>query len=248
MPTTAIDRLRGTQLWSRLRDWRYLHRHRGQRRFLAGFIHRGDLVFDIGANVGHYTLVAISMGAQVVAVEPQAALAGHLRRRFSSRLQVQVLQCALGASSSTAALHKTPDQTEIASLREDFSRRSRFASAHEFSQAETVEILPFDELIARHGRPQFCKIDVEGYESAVLAGLNMALPSLSFEFNREFQDDTGRCLERLDQLGRYRYNYSLGETYTLAEPRWLTSRELQAGLWLRPDPLLWGDIYARTAS
>lgn len=94
-------------------------------------------------------------------------------------------------------------------------------------------------------RPHFCKIDVEGYESAVLSGLSFALPSISFEFNREYRDDTGHCLERLDQLGRYRYSYSLGETYTLTEPRWLPSRELQAGLWLRPDPLLWGDIYAR---
>jgi FkbM family methyltransferase len=183
----------------------------------------------------------------VVAVEPQAALAGHLRRRFSGRPHVQVVQCALGRSPGAATLHKTPDLTEIASLREDFSRRSRFASAHDFFLSEMVDILTLDGLIARHGQPRFCKIDVEGYESAVLAGLNKALPSLSFEFNREFQDDTSRCLDWLGQLGPYCYNYSLGETYTLAEPRWLTSRELQAVLWLRPDPLLWGDIYARIA-
>lgn len=241
----VLTRLRATHLWSRLRDARHLRRHRAQRRFLSGFIGRGDLVFDLGANVGHYTLVARSLGARVVAVEPQADLAAQLVRRFGRSGGVEVVNCAVGASSGRAILHKTARLTEIASLRADAADRSRFAKDHPFTQSETVDVVTFEELIARHGRPDFCKIDVEGHEGEVLAGLRTPVAGLSFEFNREYRDDTARCLARLSALAPYRFNYALGEATELAEPAWLEAPAVEAALWSRPDPLLWGDIYAR---
>ena len=38
-------------------------------------------------------------------------------------------------------------------------------------QTQTVKIETLDDLIMRHGRPHFCKIDVEGFEIGVLQGL-----------------------------------------------------------------------------
>ncbi len=237
--------LRGSRLWSRLSDLRFLHRNRAQRRFLAGFIGKDDLVFDIGANVGHYTLMARSLGAVVLAVEPQAVLAAQLRRRFDGSSAVSVLQCAVGSSAGTATLHKTSDRSEVASLRSDAGERSRFAGGRAFSLSESVEVVTLDQLIARHGTPNFCKIDVEGHEGAVLEGLGTAIAGVSFEFNREYRDDTGRCVALLSALGPYRFNYALREDSRLAEPAWLDAEHIGAAVWARPDPLLWGDIYAR---
>jgi FkbM family methyltransferase len=236
--------LRETRLWSRLRDFRHLRRNRAQRLFLSEFIGKNDLVFDIGANVGHFTLVALSLGAEVVAVEPQAELVARLRRRFAGSARVRVLPFAVGASPGKAELHKTPGLSEVASLRADVQERSRFAAGHVFSLSESVEVLTLEDLIARHGRPGFCKIDVEGHESAVLTGLRTAIARLSFEFNREYRDDTHRCLALLSALGPYRYNYALAEDTRLAEPGWLSADEVEDVLWRRADPLLWGDIYA----
>jgi FkbM family methyltransferase len=39
-----------------------------------------------------------------------------------------------------------------------------------------------DELIGKHGVPVFIKIDVEGFEEAVLQGLSQPVRALSFEF------------------------------------------------------------------
>jgi FkbM family methyltransferase len=242
---SAMSRLRATRLWGRLRDLRYLYRNRLRRRFLSEFISRGDLIFDIGANVGHYSLIAKSLGADVVAVEPQAALAAGLRRRFAGSGRIKVLQCAVGPTARTATLHKTADMSEVASLREDAAELSRFAKSHSYSLAETVEVKTVDELIRSNGQPSFCKIDVEGYESSVLAGLGTAIPKISFEFNREYWDDTRRCLELMSNLGSYRFNYALGDVNRLAAPAWLNAAQLENVIGAYRDPLLWGDIYAR---
>ena len=240
--------LRGSQIWSRLSDLRFLHRNRARRRFLAGFIGKDDLVFDIGANVGHYTLMARSLGAVVVAVEPQAELAAQLRRRFGESPGVRVLQCAVGSSAGTATLRKTSGLSEAASLRSDAGELSRFAGGDAFSLSESVEVVTLEQLIAAQGRPDFCKIDVEGHEGAVLEGLGTAIAAVSLEFNREYREDTVRCLALLSALGPYRFNYALGEDSRLAEPAWLDAEQVGAAIWDRPDPLLWGDIYARIES
>jgi FkbM family methyltransferase len=240
-----LEPLRQTRLWAKLRDWRYLRSHRARRNFYREFVQPDSLVFDIGANVGHYVLLFRSLGAEVVAVEPQAALAAGLRRRFSGDDRVNVVQTALGAAPSTATLHKAPGQTEIASLRVDASERSRFAAKFDPTDLETVPVITLDELVQRHGRPDFCKIDVEGFEFEVLAGLSTPVPALSLEFNREFWPETVRCLERLETLGAYRFNYALAENDFLANRGWGTAAQLRADLSSRTDPLLWGDIYAK---
>ena len=246
LPASAAF-LRETRAWQSLSDWRYLRRQRARQTFYRPLVPSGGLVFDIGANVGHYALLFASLGARVLAVEPQSALVTRLSRRFAHRPLIHVLHTALGPAPSTATLHKAPGLTEIASLRPDVAARSRFSAEHPFSDTETVPVTTLDALVAAHGRPDFCKIDVEGFELAVLAGLTRPLPCLSLEFNREFWPETLQGLERLGTLGSYRFNYALGEATQFSAPTWLSADELRAALVQNPDPLLWGDLYARLA-
>jgi len=246
-PHSLLDRMRQTRLWQKLRDWRYLRRQRARRQLFRPFVPAGGLVFDVGANVGHYTLLFHSLGARVVAIEPQHELAAGLRWRFAGARGIEIVQTALGAAPSTARLHKSPALSEIASLRDDIAERSRFASQAGFSDSETVPVATLDSLIAQFGRPDFCKIDVEGFEREVLAGLNCALPSLSLEFNREFWRETVDCMTRLGQLGAYRFNYALAESTRLNGSGWNDAAQTIAELSADPDPLQWGDLYARLA-
>lgn len=244
----GLDQLRQTRFWQKLRDGRYLWSHRRRRSFYRQFVPRGSLVFDIGANVGHYTLLFASLRARVLAIEPQAELAAGLRHRFAGSDSVRIIQTALGAAPATATLHKAPGQSEIASLRGDVMARSRFAAQFGTAAVETVPVVTLDSLILQYGRPEFCKIDVEGFEFEVLAGLSAPLPALSLEFNREFWEVAVQCVTRLITLGNYRFDYALGEADCLAMPTWVDADTLCARLSSNPDPLLWGDIYARLAA
>jgi hypothetical protein len=65
-----------------LAPFRAQRQRRSQTRFYSQFVSPGDLVFDIGANVGDRTAVFVSLGARVVAVELYEDSASKLSRRF----------------------------------------------------------------------------------------------------------------------------------------------------------------------
>ena len=102
-----------------------------------------------------------------------------------------------------------------------------------------------DDLIARYGEPRFVKIDVEGAERDVLDGLTRPLVALSFEYIPVAVDRAVACVERLDQLGPYRYRYSRAETMQWACADWLDAAGLMAELRAMPLSDRSGDVYAR---
>lgn len=82
---------------------RGLRAHRRQvRDFFGQFVGPNELVFDIGANDGRYTGEMITLGANVVAVEPTPDLAELLRRRYP---KATVVEAAAGATPGKATLH-----------------------------------------------------------------------------------------------------------------------------------------------
>ena len=102
-----------------------------------------------------------------------------------------------------------------------------------------------DALIEHSGLPSFCKIDVEGYEAEVLAGLNHRIPALSVEFVSWALDVAEACVRRLEALGAYEFNAIQGEGRSFMSERWLAADEMVA--WLRgfEGSVSSGDVYAR---
>jgi 16S rRNA A1518/A1519 N6-dimethyltransferase RsmA/KsgA/DIM1 with predicted DNA glycosylase/AP lyase activity len=61
------------------------------RSLLSEFIKPGDLAFDIGANVGNKTETLLSLGATVVAFEPQPSCVREIAARGTNHLTVNVV-------------------------------------------------------------------------------------------------------------------------------------------------------------
>jgi FkbM family methyltransferase len=200
------------------------------------------LVFDIGANIGEKSAVMRAKGARVVCFEPQPQCAAELRRRFHDDPGVTVVEMALGRSPGRATLSICDDANAISTLSDDW-KQGRFKE-FAWSRQVDVEVNTLDWAIAKFGRPDYCKIDVEGYELQVLLGLSSPVPLISFEFTKEFEDRAASCVHRLEELGFAKFNVSYGESRTLKLTQFCAATELLAELSRARSPLTWGDIYA----
>ena len=124
-------------------------------------------------------------------------------------------------------------------------RRDRSFAAVAWDRRISVPAVTLDRLIARHGLPDFCKIDVEGCEPEVLAGLTAAVPALSVEYVAAAADRALACLDRLRALAPYRFNLSRGESFAWDFTDWVDAETIQARLTSLPADAGSGDLYAR---
>jgi hypothetical protein len=88
------------------------------------------------------------------------------------------------------------------------------------------------------------KIDVEGFEDTVLAGLSKPEPALSFEFTTIQRDIAFKCLDRLAALGPYGFDIALGESQTLTFGKYISKDEMARHITELPHSANSGDVYA----
>ena len=138
---------------------------------VAEIVRPGDIVWDIGANVGLFSFassVAAGPSGRVLAVEPDSLLVRMLRRSAATNpghAPVDVIPVAVSDVLDISAFH-------IARRNRSTSHLDGFGTS-QTGGVRTTELVPtvtLDWLAARFSRPDVIKIDVEGAELKVLAG------------------------------------------------------------------------------
>lgn len=222
-----------------------LYRHTAQRRYLdarnrlIGFygplVERGDLVFDVGANHGDFADAFLHLGARVVAVEPHPDCARELRSLYGQSRRFTLAECALGGAVGEAPLFLGENGMDnVSTLSEDYRRDASKLpglAVAGWNRSVMVKVDTLDRLIATHGIPDFCKIDVEGYEIEVLRGLRSPLPLLQFEYQPWSTEKAIACVDRLMTLGEHAFNLTASSDRDEAvalQPEWLDADGVKA--------------------
>jgi FkbM family methyltransferase len=247
-----LDRVRAAR--GVIRSLRIYYGDRGRRdaldRHYARFVRTGDLVFDIGGHVGDRVAAFRRLGARVVAVEPQPALATTLRFLFGRDRGVIIEQVAVGGRCGAVALRLNLENPTVSTASAAFIAAADGAPGWEgqhWTRTIEVPLTTLDQLAARHGVPRFIKIDVEGYEAEVLAGLSSPIPALSFEFTTIQRTVARDCIARCTAIGYRKFEASLGESLTFVHGCSMTAAEIDTWLACLPDSANSGDIYAIAA-
>jgi len=220
-------------------------------KFYAQFIKKDWLCYDVGANIGRKTEVFLRLGARVLAIEPQKGCMERLSKAYGRNPNVILVDQAVGPAAGFGQLTVCAKEPTISTMSDQWKNEGRFSSYYRSSSCEQVAMTTLDRLIDTYGRPQFCKIDVEGFEENVLQGLSSPIPCLSFEFTNEFLADSRKCIDHLLTIGPARFNCSLGDEMELLFEDWTDPASIYRKLdgchdALSPEPL-WGDIYVRFA-
>ena len=224
-------------------------RQRGLRRLYAPFVREGDLVFDVGAHLGDRSIAFAALGARVVALEPQPRVARWLRRTVGRNERIEVRAEAVGARPGVDRLAISRRTPTVSTMSESWrvgivEVNPGFRSVRWEASVE-VPVVTLDGLIESYGVPSFCKIDVEGYEAEVLAGLSQPLAALSVEFVAGHLETAEACVRRLQALGPYRFNVILGEARDFVFDEWHKAEETLAWLEDGAGGASSGDVYAR---
>ena len=129
----------------------------------------GKLIFDVGANDGSDTAYYLGLGYSVVAIEADPLLADGLQARFAAEIaggRVVVVSAAVTErDQEKVAFYVSRDNTE-SSLIPSMAKRSG-------PGVEELRVMGrcLCSLFGEYGLPWYCKIDIEGYDAAAVAGM-----------------------------------------------------------------------------
>ena len=153
--------------------------------FLATRVQPGMTVIDVGANFGYYTLLmgeAVGATGRVLAVEPNPEAASLLQESVNLSghgARTRLMPKALGASAGHAWLYAPHGEPKNASL----------VGQPDLPGGTTIEVatITLDEVALGYPKIDLVKIDAEGGEQGIVAGMQQLIvrdrPLIVLEFN-----------------------------------------------------------------
>lgn len=164
--------------------------------FMGSLIKPGSVVFDIGANVGNHSLYFASLGAAVHSFEPNPEVARSIEEKIQLNATKNIFLHHIGLSDKNEELNfyaPTGDNKGIGSFEENFVDTNK--------DIGKIHVETGDTFVLKNNvsRVDFIKIDAEGSEYKILAGLKDTLmkfkPRIVIEYLTRDADDISHFLK-----------------------------------------------------
>ena len=206
--------------------------------FPAGQLGRLRNVVDVGANVGQWSIMFLNLinPDRLVVIEPQPAAFQELQRLLGDRTNVRLCNTAIGATTGTTKFRVTRDTTGASILPPRDEMRDLIGSNWSVTTEIEVPLTTLDCLLVDLPDISLLKIDVQGFEKAVLAGAFETLQRTDFiliELNYMQQYEGGSWLGEIHEILTHEHPFVLVDA---SKPLRLNGRaSMSDGLYVNPQ-------------
>lgn len=215
----------------------YFHCKADSSEHLLDYLGNSILILDIGANIGqtafnmHQTQVQKGLTPTIYAFEPYPKTFRKLECNIRLNKMMNVRSFNLGLSTEKGVLHM---------MQHSPANSGGFRMTTDTENSISVPVISLDEFVAEQRIPHidFIKIDVEGFELAVLAGATQVIrefrPVIVFEYSVEnILAQKGNIEEAL--TGLLKNNYKISTKKGLSDLKAILELEDQTDLICLPN-------------
>ena len=171
-----------------------------------------QLIFDIGLHKGDDAAYYLALGNRVLGVEANPLLAAQCVTRFSAEIQAGRMVVV-----NAGVLHEPGSFTFYRNLQDDGWSSFEPEKGGKDGPWEELVIpcVTTQQLIEKHGKPFFIKVDIEGADLQALTSLTPDTAPAYVSVELSYGDP---ILEKLIELGYTAFKFVNGETYWPTPP------------------------------
>ena len=165
--------------------------------FIKSILNKGDIVLDIGANLGYYSYVmaqTVGNEGKLLAIEPIPLFADIWKKNMSrhSSKPIKLFNCALGSEAKETVKMSIPIVDGV--VRHGLTKVSEESDSDEVFISYDVPMHVGDELIKEQNisKLDFVKCDVEGFEQYVIPSLDKTIDQFKPAFQIELSGEENR--------------------------------------------------------
>jgi FkbM family methyltransferase len=196
------------------------------------------LFFDIGANRGDASVVALEQGYKVIACEPAPRIYKQLLATYAYNPNIIPLKVAVSDSIGAIEFYEA-EEDGLSSLNKDWLTNESMPYHDKPFRTIRVNTTTIDELVKQYGEPDLIKIDVEGAEWSVFKGMTKKYGTVAFEWTDVTIDEHIQQLKYLHKLGYTEWGPQFIEHHLQEPQHWFSLDKPTLDTWVAQNEDRW---------
>jgi FkbM family methyltransferase len=170
------------------------------------------MYFDIGSNIGNWSLSNINQCDKIISVEASPITFNNLINNCKDDKIIKLNYAVCNNNGNDITFYHANADT-LSTINKNWLTHNSSRFCDQPYTEIVCKTITIDELIEQYGIPDLIKIDVEGGEYECISSLTQKVNLICFEWASETNDITFKCLNYLLSLGYVQYYIQNEDNY-----------------------------------